>query len=140
MGLDVYGNFSSEELVELISLENFEKRRRKHNATNKLVSNTWLIYSYFDLLIKLSPEEQIVTQVDLKKIVQFSELNAVRLFYDTLNMVDKHRPKAFIIWRLKCQINKQLSIKWLKHYSVDFAEEIYYGALRRRYKVVSGRY
>ena len=140
MGLDVYGNFSSEELVELVSLENFEKRRRKNNATNKLVSNTWLIYSYFDLLSKLLPEKHVVTQNDLEQIVRFSELNSVRLFYDTLNMLDQHRPKGFIIWRLKRQINKQLSTKWIKHYSVDFAEEIYYSALRRRYKVVSGRY
>ena len=129
--------YRSEKYSELTSIENFHKYiKKRENISESSVSNTWLVYKYFDVMIKVLPKEQDITENDLEKIVLFSELNAGNLFYETVHMINGHLPKILIMWRLKCQIKKHLSINWLKPYSNDFAREIYYDALHRNYKLV----
>ena len=132
MGLsDAYNKYQKSELLyDIMSVDNFQKRREKRF---KIVTKPWLVYRYYDIVIDRTHAIATIKEKDLYLIIRFAEEDSIKLFYETQHLIARYIPKWLILWYLKREIKKRIPVGWIDIFLEPFADEIYYSALRKRY-------
>ena len=133
------GNYGSAALKDMTNMELIEERELRLDETE--ITNTWLAFKFIDALrFELRDKETLMNENDLKELTLLAEHHATSLYYEALDMIHKGRPKIWILLYIKRKIKKNLSSSLLNQYRYLIAEEIYKGALKKRYKAETFEY